>query len=248
MGAVSPRVRGTLTSISVGILIFLLIEISEHAFGPVEDLAKAASHGAAAPSDALIMGAAFAVGLTVGLLGLVYFENRYLHRPAPGDPAVSSPAPEGRAMRLAMMIAVGIGLHNFSEGLAIGASAGAGTLSFAVFLAIGFALHNATEGFGIAAPLAGTHPPWKFLGLVGVIGGGPTFVGTLVGSLFESPVLSVLFLSFAAGALIYVIKELLHHGRKTATDPEHSMFVMGGVVAGFLLGFVTELALGLAGG
>src|SRR5262249_56625959 len=92
---------------------------------------------------------------------------------------------------LSVFIATGIGLHNFSEGLAIGQSAAAGELSLALALVIGFGLHNATEGFGIVAPLApeADRPSWAFLGLMGLIGGGPTFVGTVIGQAWVSPAL-----------------------------------------------------------
>jgi ZIP family zinc transporter len=90
--------------------------------------------------------------------------------------------------RLALLIAVGIGLHNFGEGLAIGGSAARDELSLATLLVIGFALHNATEGFGIVAPLGAEseRPSWTFLLVMGVIGGGPTFLGTAVGRQFTS--------------------------------------------------------------
>jgi ZIP family zinc transporter len=120
-------------------------------------------------------------------------------------------------------------------------------MTLAALLAVGFALHNATEGFGIAAPLAGTKPSWKFLAIAGLVAGGPTFLGTLVGSLVSSPEASVMFLALAAGALIYVIKELFYHGRGTASDPEHSMVVMGAVVIGFLIALGTEFVLVIAG-
>jgi ZIP family zinc transporter len=87
------------------------------------------------------------------------------------------------------------GLHNFSEGLAIGQSAAIGATSFALILVIGFALHNATEGFAISAPLEqGERPSWRFLAGAGIVGGGPTFVGGVVGYSIVSPVLSILFL------------------------------------------------------
>src|SRR5207244_9855305 len=87
------------------------------------------------------------------------------------------------AERLAILIAIGIGLHNFSEGLAIGQSAAKGEVSLAMLLVIGFGLHNSTEGFGIVAPLATepVRPSWRFLLLLGLTGGGPTFFGTVVG-------------------------------------------------------------------
>ena len=80
-----------------------------------------------------------------------------------------------------MTIAVAIGLHNFAEGLAIGVSAQAGEIGLATVLIIGFALHNATEGFGIVGPLGGVRPSWRWLGLAGLVGGGPTFLGAMVG-------------------------------------------------------------------
>ena len=80
-----------------------------------------------------------------------------------------------------MVIALAIGLHNFAEGLAIGVSAKAGAIGLATVLIIGFGLHNATEGFGIVGPLGGVRPSWSWLGRAGLIGGGPTFLGTIVG-------------------------------------------------------------------
>ena len=115
------------------------------------------------------------------------------------------------AQSLSLMIATGIGLHNFSEGLAIGQSAAAGEISLALMLIIGFGLHNATEGFGIVGPFAASdeRPSWGFLLLVGLIGGGPTFFGTLIGQTWVSEALSVAFLALAAGSILYVVIELL---------------------------------------
>ena len=102
-------------------------------------------------------------------------------------------------------------MHNFSEGLAIGQAATAGAISPAVLLIIGFALHNATEGFGIVGPLAAAdvRPSWGWLGLAGLIGGGPTFLGTVVGTKFDSVFVFVGCLALAAGAILYVLGELL---------------------------------------
>src|SRR2546429_4282001 len=85
------------------------------------------------------------------------------------------------SLMLGMLIAVAIGLHNFAEGLAIGVSARAGEIGLATVLIVGFALHNATEGFGIVGPLGAVQPSWKWIGLAGLVGGGPTFVGSMVG-------------------------------------------------------------------
>ena len=142
------------------------------------------------------------------------------------------------------MIAAGIGLHNFSEGLAIGQSAGRGEIAFAVILIVGFGLHNATEGFGIVGPLVGgDRPSWAFLGLAGLIGGGPTFIGTIVGYYFLSSAMFVLFLSLAAGALVYIIGELFHINRRPGTKFQGGL----GLFVGFIFGYITDLILTIAG-
>src|SRR5205085_12155242 len=124
----------------------------------------------------------------------------------PGAAVAADAAGVPSSRALALMIAVGLGLHNLSEGLAIGESAATGALAFAGVLVIGFALHNITEGFGIAAPmtLSETRPSWAFLGIAGLVGGGPTVVGTMIGLFATSTYPSVLFLALAAGALIHV--------------------------------------------
>ena len=140
-----------------------------------------------------------------------------------------------------MMIATGLGLHNLSEGLAIGQSAASGAVAFALVLVIGFALHNVTEGFGIAAPLAtdATMPSWGFLLAAGLVGGAPTFLGTVIGYVFTSTYIYVLFLALAAGALIYVVNEMFHIGRRLNSPAA----LAWGLVFGFLLAFATDLFL-----
>src|SRR5438093_1161698 len=116
-----------------------------------------------------------------------------------------------------------------------------GAVAFAVVLVIGFALHNITEGFGIAAPLAldTPRPSWGFLLIAGLVGGGPTFFGTVIGYVFTSTYVYVLFLALAAGALLYVVNEMFHLGRRL-----NSPAAMGwGLLLGFLLGYATDLVL-----
>lgn len=144
---------------------------------------------------------------------------------------------------LALMIALGIGLHNFSEGLAIGQSAAAGALSLATILIIGFGLHNMTEGFGIAGPLTSETVSWKFIALVGLSSGGPTFLGTVVGMAFQSDLLFILFLALAAGSILYVIVELLAVAKCIASNE----IIMWGLFVGFMLGYITDLIITCAG-
>jgi len=152
---------------------------------------------------------------------------------------------ETTAYRLSMMIAIGIGAHNFSEGLAIGQSYISGAIGLAIILIIGFGAHNATEGFGIAGPLTGLvkKPSIRFLILAGLIGGGPTFLGTVIGSLWTSTITSVFFLSIAGGALIYVSMLMYNSGRRQTTND----ILMLGIFVGLCAGFVTDLIVTLGG-
>jgi ZIP family zinc transporter len=160
-------------------------------------------------------------------------------------PATSRPLLGSPGRRLAFIIAVGIGLHNFSEGLAIGQSAARNQISLALMLIIGFGLHNATEGFGICAPLSSDEdrPGWGFLGVMGLIGGGPTFFGTLVGQSFVNNAIFVAFLALAAGSILYVVIQLLGIAQKL----RHKELLMWGLLLGLFAGFATDLVLTAAG-
>ncbi len=229
----SEGTRSFLSMTSAGILLFLLIDIFSKLSEPIEAaITENKNYG-----EFYILLAIFVVGFGLGLLGLIAFEQNFMKVRLTGQQSFS-PA------RLAMMIAAGIGLHNFSEGLAIGQSAGRGEIGFAALLIIGFGLHNATEGFGIMGPLIGGElPSWGFIGLVGLIGGGPTFLGTILGYYLVSTGMFVLFLSLAAGALVYIIGELLHINRRPGTK-----FQAGwGLFVGFLFGYLTDLILTIAG-
>jgi ZIP family zinc transporter len=228
----SEKTSAFLSMISAGILIFLFFDIFRQLSEPIESSLVQRNFG-----EFAFLLTIFIVGFGVGLLGLIMFEQRFIRFQPEGIPVLSP-------LRLALMIAVGIGLHNFSEGLAIGQSAGSGQIAFATILIIGFGLHNATEGFGIIGPLVGKErPSWGFLGLVGLIGGGPTFLGTIVGYYLISPAMSVLFLSLAAGALVYILGELFNINRRTGVKLQAGW----GLFVGLLFAYLTDLILTLAG-
>jgi zinc transporter, ZIP family len=259
---VSSKKKGFLNAIAIGILVFLIIDVFGHAWDSVGNVAQDTFSGKVAVSTGVSTILALFGGLAIGLLGLVFYEERYMKknlkqkwREAGLDSSVASSGgeyqhqlqllQEGNAYRLSMMIAMGIGFHNFSEGLAIGQSYASGAIGLAIILIIGFGAHNATEGFGIAGPLTGLvkKPRIRFLILAGLVGGGPTFVGTVLGSLWTSAITSVFFLSIAGGALIYVSMLMYNSGRKQTTND----ILMLGIFVGLCAGFVTDLIVTLGG-
>jgi zinc transporter, ZIP family len=275
----SLKKKGFLNAFAVGILIFLIIDVFGHAWESMEESVNNAFTGKASLSTAIFSLFAMFGGLGIGLLGLTWYESKYMKRTVQSKKLVSggykedgviapnieesgNPYPQYKqsqqqqqkqqqllqdvnAYKLATMIAIGIGAHNFSEGLAIGQSYVSGAIALAVLLIIGFGAHNATEGFGIAGPLTGTNnkPTVRFLLLLGLIGGGPTFVGTIIGSLWASNIASILFLSIAGGALIYVSMMMYNSGRKYNTNG----ILMIGIFIGLFVGFITDLIITLAG-
>jgi len=233
----SKGVQGFLNALATGVLVFLLWDILSHAGAPVTEAIDAARSGSSGPFVALVI--IFGGGIAIGLLGLVYFNGLLIGHVKEGPGA---PSPH----MLSLAIATGLGLHNFSEGLAIGESAHVGAIAFAGVLVVGFSLHNITEGFGIAAPMAldSKRPSWGFLGIAGLIGGGPTFIGTWVGYVASSQYVYVLFLAHAAGALLYVLNELFNVGRRISTPRPFAW----GLLIGFLVAYATDVFLTLAGG
>src|SRR5262245_11702667 len=234
----SLGLRAALCAVATGILLFLLWDVLAHAVEPVEEALEDAVDEGEGWGEFVWLASLLAGGVVVGLMSLVYYERWLKQRRAASFHANGL----SEAATLALLIATGIGLHNFAEGLAIGQSAASGETSLALVLVIGFALHNATEGFGIVAPLAGEVPPptVRFLALLGLIGGGPTLLGTVIGQAWTSDALSILFLALAAGSILYVLIELIGINRTYAAKPLVTWALLGGLVLGFGTDFVLE--------
>jgi zinc transporter, ZIP family len=253
----SPRMRVGLAMFSVGILAFIFVDVLSHADEIVEEALDGykggeSSFGHLAGLVALVIG-----GFAAGSAGLGILERRLRPSAPPpvrggsGEVALSPTAMateaddlRRRALQTGVVIAVAIGLHNFAEGLAIGVSARAGEISLATVLIVGFALHNATEGFGIVGPLGSVVPSWRWLGLVGLIGGGPTFLGAMAGYEVTSEPLELAFYAVAAGAILYVIGEIWQ-GMRRYGHRELGLILMA---TGFAAGIITDLVVAYGGG
>ena len=143
---------------------------------------------------------------------------------------------------LATLVALGIGLHNLGEGLAIGSSFALGDLALGTFLIVGFMIHNVTEGLGIAAPVAeGGTATVARLGVLALVAGGPAIVGAWIGGFLTSDFLGVIFFAIAAGAALEVVVEVGRHLRRTAPGGLTSGYVVGGFLAGVTVMYVTGL-------
>jgi ZIP family zinc transporter len=250
------RVRAGLSAMATGILLFLFWDVLSHGAEPVQGALGHAVSGDGDWGRFLGLAALLAAGFVAGLTSLVYYDRWMRSRRStplvgPGAAAIDEFATRSwvdrltPARQLALLIATGIGLHNFGEGLAIGQAGAAGAISLALVLIIGFALHNATEGFGIIGPMAADadRPTWRFLALLGLIGGGPTFVGTVIGQAWVSPALEVVFFAVAGGSILYVVIQLLEVCRRQAMP----VLVGWMLLLGLLLGFGTDWVLVAAG-
>ena len=213
------RVFLWLMALTVGLLLYLGLDATNEA------LEAAAGIGGPFQGVGLI-----GIGITATVLGLYAVARR---RPGRGEAS-------GQA-RIAFMIALGIGLHNLGEGLAIGAAFSVGAASLGTFLVIGFILQNITEGLGIIAPIVKERPSLGTLAGLGILGGAPAIAGTWAGGLVYSPILAVLFLSIGAGAVFEVAWEIARLIRQDSRAGEMPLTIAGGVVSGMALLYVTGL-------
>jgi ZIP family zinc transporter len=211
-------------SLTVGLLAFLAIDTFRESF---DVLARVPEF-----LNGLMLVALGGLGAFLALTGV----DRFLMGHGPRRPA--------RGMALAMMIAIGIGLHNLGEGLAIGAAYTLGEVALGSFLILGFTLHNTTEGLAILSPLVQEKVSWRELVLLGIIGGGPTIVGTWIGAFTYSDPLSLFFLGIGGGAIVQVIRVLVRaraEGGESAVEALAKPRNIAGLLVGFVLMYLTGL-------
>lgn len=255
----SGRMRVALAMFAVGVLSFIFVDVLSNGISIVDDALHAVKDGHGSLGYLIWLVFLLAAGFVTGSAGLAMLE-RWM-RPAgsrrppiaggaetatldPEPLAAELDAARRQALRVGLTIAAAIGVHNFAEGLAIGVSARAGAIGLATVLIIGFALHNATEGFGIVGPLGDVRPSWRWIALAGVIGGGPTFLGSLVGYEVTSHPLELAFYAAAGGAILYVIGEVWNGMRRFGYRELGLLMVS----AGFLVGVLTDLVVTYGGG
>ena len=220
--AARPKWIAAFMALTAGLLTFLGIEALSEAL----DLQAALPGPLGGPGLVLL-------GLATSFLTMTFVS----HRMSGGSGAVGGAA-------LALLVALGIGLHNLGEGLAIGSSFSLGELALGSFLIIGFMIHNVTEGLGIAAPIAeqGSAPAAVArLAVLALIAGGPAIVGAWIGGYLTSDFLGVLFFAGAAGAALQVVVEVGRHLARTARGTLVSGHVVGGFLAGIAIMYVTGL-------
>jgi len=222
LGKVLPRTwEGGLIGVATGVLVYLFFDLMHEATEQT---------GARDPVSWLV----FLGSLGLSFVGLVALESSQVFGGRSGT----------RVLSLPYMIAVGMGLHNLGEGLAIGASYGSGAYTLSALLVAGFGLHNGTEGFGIVSAAGKTPISWRDVFLLGLIAGLPTCIGTFLSGHGVSPYFSICFYALAAGSLLYVVLSLTVISY-TAT---RRVQVATGMFAGISLMYITAMVLALVSG
>jgi ZIP family zinc transporter len=217
--AINRRWLDFFLSLTIGLLVFLGVEAL------AEALETSATVAAAFQGLGVVMIGAFGAALGLAAVG----GSRARQREGEVSP-----------LFLAGLIALGIGLHNLGEGLAIGSAYATGEMALGSFLVIGFLIHNTTEGLGIVAPIAGERPRLRHLALLGLVAGVPTIFGAWIGGLTYSPLWITLFLAVGAGAIAQVVYEvwrLLGRREGGAFTPLNT----GGLILGLMLMYITGL-------
>jgi zinc transporter, ZIP family len=217
-------------SLTIGLLLFLGVDTLKES---IDILGRVAAYW-----NGVMLVALGVVGAFFSLNGV----GRVLTARSGTTGTGASARPSG--MALATLIAIGIGLHNLGEGLAIGAAYTLGEVALGSFLIVGFTLHNTTEGLAILSPLVGGKASLRDLGILGLLGGGPTIIGAWAGAFTYSDPLSLVFLGIGAGAIFQVVR-VLARGRaeggesviESLSRPQNA----AGLLAGFIIMYATSL-------
>lgn len=177
----------------------------------------------------------------IGLLGIGAVATFMLLDAVSSRKSKSAGSDAEKRLSVALMIAVGIGIHNLGEGLAIGAAYNIGEIALGTFLVVGFIIQNITEGLGIIAPVLRDRPGIGRLAIMGLIGGAPAIVGAWIGGYSPSPFLTVLFLAIGTGAIFQVVFEIAKVIQRDVQREPMPMTVFGGVLTGMLMLWITGL-------
>ena len=210
-------------ALTAGLLLFLAIDSIEEAVDVSDESLADSFNGTLLVSTVVIL----------SFLGLYYSGNKLVQK--------ASSSKLTKPVAIALMISIGIGLHNFGEGLAIGASVGMGSIAFSTFLIVGFALHNTTEGIAIAAPMSRGKLMLGKLAAMGLIAGSPAIFGAWIGGFVYSPFTSVIFLAIGAGAIFQVIFVILKWVRDESDQKLSSFAVVSGFAVGMLVMYLTSI-------
>ena len=224
-----PRWLAAFMALTGGLLTFLAVDA----------LAEALELQGALPGALGGPGLVLA-GVAASYLGLAWVSHRLSRR----EPGAAAGAPLA-GLALATMVAIGIGIHNLSEGLAIGSSFAVGQLALGTFLVVGFMVHNVTEGLGIVAPVAdGRRVSAVRLAVLALVAGAPTIAGAWIGGFLTNEILVVLFFSLAVGAALQVVVEVGRYIARRAPGGLGSGWVVGGFLAGIAVMYLTGLLAG----
>ena len=218
----SPAWVAAFMALTAGLLTFLGVEAL------FEALELQAALPASLGGPGLVL-----LGLAASALGMTFLSAR-LSRGKVGTSGLA----------LALLVAIGIGVHNLGEGLAIGTSFATGELQLGAFLVIGFMVHNVTEGLGIAAPASRARVTLGRLALLALIAGAPAIVGTWIGGYASSDVLTPVFFALAAGAALQVVVEVARYVARVAPGGLRSGWAVGGFLSGIAAMWATGVLIG----